>query len=347
MDQYYHHNLRTFQFFVSKISYLCLKLSELPIDNDYYDTVRSFLIQDSFIWAIEYKSEYKPPTDNWGKILYDTRPKSSAVKRYVETGEFVADDFTSDINKYINEELKDKISNDDSLNQLYNGYYFHPQKWCEDQLQKIKEKLSNGKYPFFAYQKIVIILQILIDIGFSTDYLNEFKTIMLNNINSSENPVKIDSDLFFIENKDLKEKILSQLRELNNAIAEKSNLTKETSIIDILDGSNWVYELDTFVSDHKMNYDPNSTLFNKAPTDIWIRTINTSNAADIDEFRHILSILYPTNDFRHITCFDDIPILKNIVDSIIPENSEDLIVKANLKWLKKQIETIIEHYQKN
>lgn len=347
MNQYSHHNLRTFQFYISKISYLFLRLSELSIDEDYFDAVMSFLIQDCFIWAIEYKSEYKPPTDDWQKIFDDKRPKSSAVKKYVETGEFVSDNFKSDINKYINDQLRNKLSNDDPVNQLYNSYYYHPQEWCEEQIQSIKNKLSNDKYPFFAYQKIIILLQRLIDIGFSSEYLNEFKSIMLNNINNSENPVKIDSDLFFVEDREFKEKILSQLRELNNAIAEKSNLVKEKSIIDILNSSNWAHELDNFVSDYRIIYDPDGVLFNKAPADIWIKTITSSNAADINEFRHILDSLYPTNIIRSKNCLDDLCILKDIGEAIIPEKSDDLIIRTNLGWLKKQIESILELYQKN
>ncbi|MCM1159280.1 MAG: KAP family NTPase [Clostridium sp.] len=346
MNQYSHHNLRTFQFYISKISYLCQRLAELSIDDDYFDAVMSFLIQDCFIWAIEFKSEFKPPTDDWQKIHYDVRPKSSTVKKYVETGEFVSDDFKSDINKYINEQLREKLSNNDPVNQLYNGYYYHTQEWCEEQIQSIKDRLSNDKYPFFAYQKIIITLQRLIDIGFSSAYLNEFKSIMLNNINNSKNPVKIDSDLFFVEDKIFKEKILSQLRELNNAIAEKSNLAKEKSIIDILNSSNWAHELDNFVSDYRINYDPDGVLFNKAPADIWVKTITNSNAADIDEFRHILGTLYSTNTIRSKNCLDDLSILKDIGEAIIPKNYDDLIIRANLGWLKKQIASILELYQK-
>lgn len=344
MDKYSHHNLRTFQFFISKISYLCLKLLDIPIDKDYYDKVRSFLIQDCFIWAIEYKSEYKPPADERQKIYYDVRPKSLSVKKYVETGEFIYDDFKSDINKYISEQLQDKLPNDDPVNLLYQSYYYHSQEWCEEQLQSIKVKLSNNRYPFFAYQKIIIILQKLIDIGFSPDYLNKFKTIMLNNINNSEKPVKIDADLFFVEDIEFKEKILTHIRELNNAIAEKNNIAKEKSMIDILNGPDWAHELDKFVSEQKMHYDPNSILFIKAPKNIWIKNIINGNAADIDEFRHILSILYPTNNIRKITYFDDIPILNEIGKAIIPENSEDLIVRTNLVWLKKQISMITNLY---
>lgn len=345
MNQYSHHNLRTFQFFISKISYLCLKLSELEIEDDYYDTVSSFLIQDCFIWAVEYKSEYEPPVDEWEKIHYNARPKSSAVKKYVETGEFIPDRFKSDINKYINEQLQNKLSAEDPLNQLYNGYYFHPQKWCEGQLQNIRDKLSDNKYPFFAYQKIIITLQKLIDIGFRIEYLDEFKLLMLNNIKSSENPAQIDSDLFFIEDKQFKEKVLSQLMELNNAIAEKNNLSKEKSIIEILNAPNWAYELETFVSTNKMNCNPDAVLFSKAPADLWIKNILGANAGDIDEFRHILSTIYPTGYTRSITFSDDLGVLKNIGDTI-PDTSEDLIVQANLKWLKKQIESIIIQYQK-
>ena len=116
MNQYSHHNLRTFQFYISKISYLCQKLSELSIDDDYFDAVMSFLIQDCFIWAIEFKS---------------------------------------DINKYINEQLREKLSNNDPVNQLYNGYYYHSQEWCEEQIQIIKNKLSNDKYPFLLIKKLL------------------------------------------------------------------------------------------------------------------------------------------------------------------------------------------------
>lgn len=345
MDKYSHHNLRTFQFFISKISYLCLKLSDIPIDKNYYDKVRSFLIQDCFIWSIEYKSEYKLPEDMQQKIYYDSRPKSLSVKKYVEAGEFIYDDFKSDINKYISEQLQDKLPNDDPVNLLYRSYHYHSQEWCEEQLQSIKDKLSNNRYPFFVYQKIIIILQSLIDIGFSPDYLNKFKAIMFKNINNSEKPVRIDSDLFFVKDIEFKEKILTQIRELNTAIAEKNNIAKEKSIIDILNGSDWAHELDTFVSEQKINYDPNSVLFIKAPKEIWIKNIINSNAADINEFRHTLNILYPTDYIRKINYFDDIPVLNEIGKTIIPEKSEDLIVRANLVWLKKQISMITNIYK--
>lgn len=347
MDQYSHHNLRTFQFYISKVSYLYLKLSELSIDNYYFPEVMSFLIQDCFTGAIEFKSEFQTPTDDWQKFFYDTMPKSSAIKKYVETGEFVSGDFESEINKYIVEHLQDELSSDDPLNCLYHGYYYYSQEWCEEQLQSIKDKLSYNKYPFFAYQKIIIILQRLTDIGFSSNYLNEFKSIMLNNVNNSKNPVKIDSDLFFVEDKEFREKILSHLRDLNNAIAEKSNLTKEKSIIEILNGPNWAHELDNFVSDSKMAYEPDSTIFNKVPADIWIKTITNSNASNIDVFRHILNTLYPTEHIRSKNTSDELSVLNDIHKAILPDNSNDLIVKTNLEWLKKQLESIIELYQKN
>lgn len=347
MNIYSHHNLRTFQFFISKISYLCLKLSDLEIETDDYDAVRSFLIQDCFIWSIDFKSEYKPPAGTWEKFRYEEKTKSLAVKKYVETGEFIPENFRSDIFKYINEQLHQRISDNDPLSLLTNGFYFHSQKWCEEQLQLIKDRLLDDKYPFFAYQKIIILLQRLIDIGFQAGYMNEFMLIMLNNVEKSENPVMIDSDLFFLENVKFREKILLQLSKLNNAIAEKNDLSKEKGINDILNGSNWADELEKFITVHQMSRNPDSILFSKAPSDIWIKNISESTAADINTFRHSLSTLYPTDSIRNSTCFDDLAVLKNISNAIHPENSDDLIVRANLKILKKQLESIIELYQKN
>ena len=59
----------------------------------------------------------------------------------------------------------------------------------------------------------------------------------------------------------------------------------------------------------------------------------------------MISILYPTDYIRKITYFDDIPVLNEIATAIIPENSEDLIERANLVWLKKQIGMIIDLYK--
>lgn len=108
-------------------------------------------------------------------------------------------------------------------------------------------------------------------------------------------------------------------------------ILQRKNIIDILNGPDGTRELDNFISDHKMNYDSGSALFIKASTDLWIKTITGSNAADIDQFRYTLTVLYPTSSIRSLTCFDDLPFLKEISEALFPDNSEDLILQNNME----------------
>lgn len=97
MKMYNHYNLRTFQFFLSKVFYLYVKFNTIDVEEEYKKRLLCFLVDDCFRWSVQFKGDIPIPTDSWGRATYEARKKSAAIKMYVEAGEFEEDVFTEDL----------------------------------------------------------------------------------------------------------------------------------------------------------------------------------------------------------------------------------------------------------
>lgn len=117
----------------------------------------------------------------------------------METGEFKENEFEDDLRKYIESELKNKLSADDPFNLLNQQYYYHSQKWCEKRLKEIKIKLRGGQYPLTVYTKMIICVDNLIELGFSDSYMKDIKDLMVQNILEMETLIILDDDVFLLK----------------------------------------------------------------------------------------------------------------------------------------------------
>lgn len=340
MNRYGHHNLRTFQFYLSKIQYLYCKLDKIEIEDDYKSRVLSFLVQDCFDCAIRFKGNVPVPTDTYGKIMYESQKRMVAVKEYVEAGEYKDESFRNEINKYVEEELRKKLSADDPFELLQQQFYFHPQKWCEEKLEEVRQRLTDDKYPFFIYTKLIRLLVDLVDIGFSTSYIAEFKDVMLKNIVASTKPVPLDDDLFYIDNNERKQKMRAIIDELNSQIIIHDKQLKQITIRETLREEKWVQMLMEYTESSTYKTLMDTSVFCKAEVDEWIAAIDRTSVEEIDMFRHWLHSEYSMK-VRSEYVQLDLPVLKEVMNRISPEEESDLIKRMNLKWLKQQLERII------
>lgn len=55
MDYYGHHNLRTFQFFLSKVLYLLARMDEVSVLDEYVQCIKASVIDECFRAAVKYK----------------------------------------------------------------------------------------------------------------------------------------------------------------------------------------------------------------------------------------------------------------------------------------------------
>lgn len=340
MDYYQHHNLRTFQFFLSKVNYLLERLSEISYDVEYEKNICEHIISETFSQAIKLKANYKPRQTNWIGLSNEQNITSTLIKNYVENGEFLFDSFKKDI-LTIQEQLKASVPKDDSYYLLYQQYYLHTQKWCEEQLNKMIEQLRNNRYPISFYGKIIIAVQRLLDLGFDDSYMQQIKNYMIENIFSMGEVKLIEEELWMINDKHIKEKIRVVIAEINDVITTHSEKTSCVTIREILKKDNWIDRLDEYIKLDQTYSVRDVPIFSKAEVREWVNKLNISNPKEIDHFRNWLGCVYPNNQPRK-SYSQDADSIKNIKSQLEKLNETDLIKKACNGWLVNQFNQIIQ-----
>lgn len=114
-------------------------------------------------------------------------------------------------------ELQSKIESDDPYYLIYDQYYLHTQEWCEMQLEELFKRLESNKYPITFYSKIVVAIQKLLDLGFDEKYMDRAKKLMLANITKMDEIKEIDSDLWYVEKSEFRDKVAAVILEINTA----------------------------------------------------------------------------------------------------------------------------------
>lgn len=343
MENYNHKNLRTFQFFLSKVNYLLEKLTSVEIEDEYRDAVSSHVISETFVQSVEYKANYHPARDSHVRLSIEQDTKFQSIKLYIECGIYNQKDFQQDIWK-LQVELAAKIPEDDPYYLIYQQYYFHTQAWCEEQLEKVLQRLEKNKYPISFYKKIIVSIQRLNDLGFDIKYMDQAKKLMLTNIESMGEVTEIGSDLWYIHDLEDKEKVSTIINEINNAIKQHSEITSRETVSDILLHDDWVERLNHYVNPKKSLYIQDMLIFSKAEPKQWLNALHRASPKDIDAFRNILNDMYPSGVKRE-SYNEDAQNIKTILKGLDGLKEEDLIKKACLGWLKNQIKDIVDLHE--
>lgn len=339
MDYYHHHNLRTFQFFLSKVSYLLDRFAEIEFDEEYRRNILNHIISETFSLAVKLKANYQPKRENSLGLGNEQDAVSTTIKNYVDKGEFIFDIFKKDV-LTIQEELKASIPKDDAYYLLYQQYYFHTQEWCEAQLEIILNQLQNCRYPVSFYGKIIIATQRLMDLGFDVQYMQRIKEAMKTGISTMGEINPIDEDLWMIDDIRFKEKVRTIIREINDVIIEHSVEASYITVKDLLEAEDWLDKLEKYSNPDNSYSTRDVPVFSKAEIDQWINKLHLANPEEIDDFRHWLARAYPTNQCRESYVQDAVSI-KEIKQRLEELEEHDLIKKACTGWLISQIDQII------
>lgn len=338
-----HKNLRTFQFFLSKVSYLLEKLSDINTDPEYLDIIKEHIISETFYQAIKFKSNDQPSRTMHAQLKKEQEAKFQSIKQYIESGTYNQKIFEYNVLN-LQKELQARIPDDDPYYLIYQQYYLQPQDWCEDQLEKVLQRLDENKYPIAFYGKIITSIQRLIDLGFDDEYMNRTKQLMLANITKMNEVKLIDSDLWYIENQQTKEKVTEVITDINHAIKEHSELVSKEDVGDILKSDDWINRLENYSNPNQNRYVQDMSVFSKAPPEQWLNLLHKASPRDIDDFRHWLGDLYPEGTTRK-SYSEDAYTIKKIQKGLEAIEEKDLIKKACIIWLHNQLEAIIKFHE--
>ena len=338
-----HKNLRTFQFFLSKVSYLLEKLSDINTDPEYLDIIKEHIISETFYQAIKFKSNDQPSRTMHAQLKKEQEAKFQSIKQYIESGTYNQKIFEYNVLN-LQKELQARIPDDDPYYLIYQQYYLQPQDWCEDQLEKVLQRLDENKYTIVFYGKIITSIQRLIDSVLDVEYMNRTKQLMLANITKMNEVKLIDSDLWYIENQQTKEKVTEVITDINHAIKEHSELVSREDVDDILKSDDWINRLENYSNPNQNRYVQDMSVFSKAPPEQWLNLLHKASPRDIDDFRHWLGDLYPEGTTRK-SYSEDAYTIKKIQKGLEAIEEKDLIKKACIIWLHNQLEAIIKFHE--
>lgn len=340
MKYYRHNNLRTFQFYLSKVSYLLERLDDIELQKEYMPHICEHIISETYSQAIKYKSNYRPPRDNSTWLSSEQDTKSVVIKNYIESGEFYQESFRKDI-LTIQDEFKALITDDDPYYLIYQQYYHHTQQWCEEQLEKMIIQLQKNKYPLSFYAKIIVAVQRLIDLGFDSEYMSRIKQLMLYNIKGLSEATAIDEDLWFCDDQKFKGVVHEIIVELNTAIENHTAEVESDKIKEILGKEDWIERLGIYVNPNHDRYVRDIPVFSKAEPDSWVQVLHNADPEGIDGFRTLLRDLYPRDVIRN-SYQQDKESIKEIRKQLEQLEESDLIKKAAIGWLCNQFDQIIK-----
>lgn len=334
-----HLNLRTFQFFLSKLNSVVSSLPSLTIPSEYEEAVECKIISDCFSSAVDFKANIQPPEDRIARITFELsrEKRSKAIEQYVETSELKLEKLQEEINRFIEENELNLIPADDPYKKLQQEYYLHFQSWCEDRIGEILAKLKDNIYPIIAYGEILRPFLILESMGFDKRYLDAAKQLMITNIENTDHPKAPDDHLVVFE--DIPDRVIRArqvLTEIQNAVAERNNTTKKLSVEEILKQDAWVEGLTIFAEQNNLEDESNRTVFSSVSADVWLSKLLQADPKTICAFRDWFHRFYPTSIIWQ-NMPDDVEVLEVIINKIDPDKSDDLILKSLLGWLKRDI----------
>ncbi len=336
MDYYNHHNLRTIQFFLSKVSFLLSELNRISVEQEYSDKIQNYVVSECFDCAVRLKSNYNKTDDELGyRIFQKAEPRSKTIQEFVESGQFYFVDFKVDVED-INRIYKNSIDRDDPYSKLSEDYYNLTQAKCEEMLDEILDRLEKNKYPKDIYERMLILLAKLEDIGFSKEISKKFIDAMSYNINIDGTEFLLEFPLNHISEKNVVERVKEYISLIDIDTGNSGEDKNKDNIISILAKEKWVDLLDEFIQQSGDIYTRDIAVFSLATSNLWIEAMERSSSRTIHDFRSWMWKLYPQN-IRKNSFKLDWPVMEEICKNLDPSKEVDLIKRKALEYVIWQI----------
>lgn len=360
MNNQNHINIRTLKIalkILDKILMIALKMDLSQYEKRIIESVKRDLLIYTLTTCIEYK-EGKFKNKSESEIFAisqenNLNEKSNSgfkfVNDIVEKSYVDEDRIRKVINDYMVIKSQDITDYDDPINVL--RYYWElDDEVIENNYKLLKEKLEKKQYKCFTYSKILYRIMKLTKMGFSSEYLEEIKSIMIKNIKDSgivqEYNYFDELDMAFDDETERKkyEEIVAPIK----CIIENANDNcKAININTIINsGKGWGQKFSDYCVKNKGNFQFKKEFFKLINVENLLECIKKSSTKDISDFRRCSATIY---GFMNIKDFykEDLYKLELFLEKLEnidakELNNYDKSKKYNINWLKKNIKETIE-----
>ncbi len=356
MTELNHPNLRTFQFFLSKIENLYAIISR--IKNQAQTAFFNYILEYCFKICVNYKS---------GNLLYLWESKqeygnvkfskldifgSSLAFRFVD--DFVVDSILDSkrvermMEIYEAEFFLSKSEYDMPFRKLEYSWHILEDGEVKKYLEETLDGLSKNEYKIGEYARIIPLILRLEKVGFSSSYLEKAVNHMKTNLRLLERCVAIDDLYHPGEDKSINQRTKEILNELNQFIQESCKENAKDAIGEIIASSNgWANRLLDYVEKNKQDIHRSSGFLVQLDINCLTVKVQESTAKDIYDFQSCLFRVYD-NQFMHGVLDEEGEEVGKLLMGIKGSKRDDYdrIKCMQLDWLTEALKKILSEYMK-
>lgn len=292
-----HLNLRTFQFYLSKINDLYKVISK--IESEGQEAFFKYIMQYCFKVCIAYKS---------GSLKYSwERNEEYSFKSIGERdifGNRLAFRFVDDFiiksvldNKRINSMLRifedEYIKKRDAFRELDSQWYILEDNEIQQKIQQIFEDLENNIYDVKEYPRIISRFIELEQVGFSKENTDIVIEKMKSNILNLKQHINIDNGYGMFQEGENKQKYKEIIERLQNDIDQHFKEHISNTLEDYLNSEDeWGEKLEKYVYNNKTEIYQSSGFLRQINIHKLCEKIKKSKSKDINAFRSCIITLY-------------------------------------------------------
>ena len=345
--QYYKHlNLRTYLFFLSKMTALYDCLSP-----NYVKTL-SKIIEYTFLTCVKFKSgiefeKWEPDTLFGTKILYgelnfrNTCLAFKFIDEYITFGKFNQDEICYAVAQYESFEKKSAIDERDPARKIQNSWWTMRDQELSDCMEDVLKKMDENGYDFELYLGILSDFVNIVGVGFEEDFITRLMRSMEKNIKKAIMPVELRRTHCFFNSNEERTKYEELVEQLTGVVKKKIESAQLVELSNIYtDTENWAERIQEYISAVPNRYD--APLFQMIDAQKVIQLIDKSDSANIDSFRSTVSAFYSFSNIADFYMPDYQPLCE-LYNGLCPDNERyDRIKRINIEWLKRLIKDKID-----
>lgn len=348
-----HINLRTYQFFLSKINVVNKIVIEHYKKKEDYNLIIGDLVKACYKTCVLYKcGDYRWKWND--KNLYGEKSpigESDILRLSIFAFKFL-DDFIINskldknimiktIDSYLKEKKQELENPNDPLNK-YSNWWGMDEKDLRIGIEEIIYKLKNGEYEISVFPKILIYFIKLNEIGFEEELLNEVVKSMNELIDLEKNIISLNEEKILLNEENNTKKYEELIEPMRKKIKEKNQKNEKDAINSVFDDEeNWgnrIYAYNFEKDDLRIRKE---SFINKIDINKLKKALEESDVSNIVMFRYAIHDLYSFSNIKDFYS-DDAPNIKELKEyiKIIEPDEKDLIKRTNLKWLLQKLEEV-------
>lgn len=349
-----HPNLRTFQFYLSKVRELYNEISKL--DGVGQEPFLKYIIQYSFKVCVCYKNDTLKQTwegnEEYGfKAIGKTDIFGNELAfRFVD--EFVTKSILEEekikrmLEVYEDEYIKKREEEVDVLRDLESGWYVSDDNTVAEKIKRIIEALNQDKYEIKEYPRIIGLFIELEYAGFSNKIVSDMLIAMKNSVKHLKKRVNIGVEYSMLKEGEKRERCKEILADIQNEIDQQFQIHLSDTMESYLEKEDsWAESLHDYVRKNRMEISNTDGFLAQFEIFQLVEKISKSMSYDIHAFRGCILGLYVQTSMGDALKleYDKVVALKEEVEKI-DQSHFDNIKKMQIGYLILNLQSAIEVY---